>query len=83
MKLDANLKGMDLISNLSCNSKRFPFFAKYSNFAKTLNLTAFLLFYRVIILAVVLAIFEYDNSIHCIDLLWFYKIGYFCILVGK
>ncbi|CAO1396104.1 unnamed protein product [Diamesa serratosioi] len=35
-----------------------------------------------IILSFVLIIFEYDKSIKCIEYLWFYIIGYICLLVA-
>lgn len=38
---------------------------------------------RLIILSIVITIFDFDKSIRCIELLWFYIIGYIALLAGK
>lgn len=39
--------------------------------------------FRLIILSVILLLFEYDKSIKCIELLWYYIVGYVCLLFGE
>lgn len=48
-----------------------------------INNTSVSVLIRLIVLSVVLLVFEYDKSIKCIELLWYYLFGYIGLLLGE
>lgn len=57
----------------------------YESFLLTFHVLCFFLLFhsRVIIVAVDVAVIDYDKSVHSIELLWLYKLVYLGIVCGE